>query len=306
MLLLTLVGSLLLLFLGANFLVSGSSSIARRLGLPPLAIGLTIVAYGTSAPELVVSMQAALAGNSGISVGNVVGSNSFNIGVILGLTALLCPIGVERRIVKIDAPVMLGISALAALLLWNGHLGRIEAGVFLLLCVAYTVANLRNTNEGVEKVEATREASRKTVKDVGYFSLGLGMSVVGSKLLVSSASELARGWGVTEAVIGLTIVSAGTSMPELVTSVSAALRREPDIAIGNVIGSNVFNIVGILGISAMVQPIAIPQIGVVDLGVMVLFAAALLPVIWSGFRVRRLEGVFLLSAYGLYLWYLWP
>lgn len=299
--------SLGLLFAGANFLVKGASSFAARLGLPPLAIGLTVVAYGTSAPELIVSVQAALEGSSQIAVGNVVGSNSFNIGVILALTALICPIGVERRIVKVDAPLMALVAIFAGWLLWDGALGRGGAAAFLAGCVVYTWMNLRQASgEMAEGSGAGRETGGSLWRDAGWFALGLGLSVGGSKLLVWSASEMARGWGVSEAVIGLTIVSAGTSMPELVTSISAALKREADIAIGNVIGSNVFNLLGILGVSAMVQPISGTGVGPTDLLAMALFSVAMLPLIWSGYVLRRLEGLVLLSGYGVYLWILWP
>lgn len=304
--------SLGLLFLGAEFLVRGASSLASRLGLSPLAVGLTVVAYGTSAPELVVSVQAALDGTTDLAVGNIVGSNSFNIGVILAVTALICPIGVERRIVKVDAPVMLLVSLLACGLLWDGGLGRWEASIFLLGCIIYTVANLRQADAGVivlpeaEVKENDQKQNRSIWSELGFLMVGLGLSIVGSKLLVWSASEIARGWGVSEAVIGLTIVSAGTSMPELVTSVTAALKRQPDIAIGNVIGSNVFNILGILGVSAMVSPISGSNIQVKDLLAMALFSLAMLPLIWSGYVLRRVEGAVLFLGYAAYLWLLWP
>ena len=303
--------SLAILFFGASLLVKGAASVAARLGLSPLAVGLTVVAYGTSAPELVVSLQAALAGTSDIAVGNVVGSNSFNIGVILGLTALICPVGVERRIVMVDAPVMLLVALLACWLLWDGSLGRWEAAVFLGGCIAYTWANLRQADVGARVVSGQtavedRGVARSIWLDVGFFAAGLGLSVVGSKLLVWAASEIARSWGVSEAVIGLTIVSAGTSMPELVTSVTAALKRQPDIAIGNIIGSNVFNILGILGISSLVSPIAGTSVGGTDLAVMALFSVAMLPLIWSGYLLRRWEGLVLLLGYAAYLWALWP
>lgn len=286
-------------------MVKGASAFAARLGLSPLAIGLTVVAYGTSMPEMIVSIQAALSGSSDIAVGNVVGSNTFNVGVILGVAALICPIGVERRIVKVDAPVMLAVAGVAAWFLWDGAIGRWEAFLFLTACVVYTVANLRGAKR--EDSAAANDARGGGVgKELGMFVLGLVLSIAGSKLLVWGASEVARGWGVSEAVIGLTIVSAGTSMPELTTSIAAALKREADIAIGNVIGSNVFNILGILGVSSMVRPVDGLSVGSVDLGAMVLLSVLMLPLIWSGYVLRRLEGLVLLSGYGIYLWLLWP
>ncbi len=304
--------SLVLLYFGAEWLVQGGAGLALRLGLTPVVVGLTVVAFGTSAPELLVSCRAALAGQGDIAVGNVVGSNLFNIGVILGISALVCPPIVQRQLIRVDAPVMLGASLLFVLLFRDHTLGRGEAlGMFLLL-VAYTVALIvmarRQTGAGTsgEVLPVTAHDGLGTVLDLGRIGVGLGVLVLGARLLVTHAVEVARGLGVSEAVIGLTIIAAGTSMPELATSVVAALRRQPDIAVGNVIGSNIFNLLGILGVSGMLSPIHAPGILALDLSAMVAFAAALLPILLTGGRVSRFEGGFLVTAYVAYLVLLWP
>ena len=302
-----LFAGLVVLTLGADFLVRGSASLALRLGLPPLVIGLTIVAFGTSAPELVVSIGAILQGQGDISVGNVVGSNIFNIAVILGLAAAICPIPVNAAIIRSDAPFMLGVTLVATAILWTGHMPPLAGGVFVALLVAYTLFNVRLASreegdfaDGVPSLSASRWI------DLGFVIGGLLLLVLGSRLFVDSAIEIARTLGVGEAIIGLTIVAAGTSMPELATSVVAALRRQPDIAVGNVIGSNTFNLLGILGVTALVRPIEAPGIRPGDLLAMVAFAIMLLPLLATGRKLQRGEGLLLLAGYGLYLWYRWP
>ncbi len=266
--------ALVALFLGAEGLVRGSSSIARRLGLTPLVIGLTVVAFGTSMPELVVSLNAALAGAGDIAVGNVVGSNIFNIGVILAIAALVCPIRVDAAVVRADAPIMIVASLALGGLLFFGDISRL-AGILLFTAligyVAWSIrAARRETSPKVEAefAEGVPPASPAVWRDLLYLFGGLGILVAGSRLLVFSATEMARTFGVSEAIIGLTIVSAGTSMPELATSVLAALRRQADIAVGNVVGSNIFDILGIVGVSATTVPLSAPGITLLDLSVM--------------------------------------
>ncbi|MFY8215213.1 MAG: calcium/sodium antiporter [Chthoniobacterales bacterium] len=304
--------SLLLLTAGAEGLVRGSASIALRAGLTPLVIGLTVVAFGTSSPELVVSLKASLLGQGDLAVGNVVGSNIFNIGIILGITALVCPVPVKLQIVKIDAPVMILVAIILPLMLMGGYLGRMEGGLLFLGLLAYTVFNVRlarkETSAAIadEFSEGIPPKSKHWIWDVTFLVGGLALLVLGSNLLVDNCIIIARSLGVSEAVIGLTIVAAGTSMPELATSVIAAIRKEPDIAIGNIVGSNIFNILGILGVSALVSPITVTNIQVTDYLVMIGISLLLLPVLWSGLRVRRLEGVLLLACYFSYLYMLWP
>lgn len=310
--LLFIVVALILLFVGAEGLVRGSSSLALRAGLSRLMVGLTIVAFGTSSPELVVSVESALSGQGDISVGNVIGSNSFNIGIILGLTALICPIPVHQQVIRVDAPIALGAALLLVALLADATLGRVEGGFLVIGILAYTVMNFalaRRQNAvaaGQVEGDSVPGLSGHWAIDILYIAGGLLVLIIGSRLLVDHATELAQDFGVSEAVIGLTIVAAGTSMPELATSLVAALRRQPDIAIGNVVGSNVFNVLGILGVASLVSPLNAPGVSVLDYVVMVLFSALLIPLLYSGRVLHRAEGLALLLAYGVYFFVLWP
>lgn len=304
-----IVVSLLLLFGGAEALVRGSASLALRAGLSPLVVGLTVVAFGTSSPELVVSIKAALAQQGDISIGNVVGSNSFNIGIILGLTALICPIPVRHQIVRIDAPIALGVALLLPLLLLDHGLGRFEGALLFAGIIAYTWMSFilgKKAGDAPQDDVAVPAASRHWGIDVAYLVGGLGVLVFGSNLLVDHAVALAQGLGVSEAVIGLTIVAAGTSMPELATSVIAALRKQPDIAIGNIIGSNIFNILAILGVASIVTPLEAFGITWTDFVAMIIFSVLLIPLLYTGRVLHRLEGLLLLALYGIYLYMLWP
>lgn len=304
--------ALALLFVGAEGLVRGSSSLALRAGLSRLMVGLTVVAFGTSSPELVVSVKAALAQQGDIAVGNVIGSNSFNIAVILGITALVCPIPVHRQVIKIDAPIALGVSLLLVLLLLDNALGRIEGVLLFLGIIAYTSMNviLARKQRSLDIAEpsgvSVDTSSRHWGIDVVMIMIGLAVLVFGSRLLVEHAVILAEGFGISEAVIGLTIVAAGTSMPELATSLVAAFRKQPDIAIGNIIGSNVFNVLGILGAASIVSPLAAPGISTLDYGVMILFTILLIPLLYTGRVLHRVEGGVLLALYFVYLFFLWP
>lgn len=301
--------ALILLFVGAEGLVKGSSSLALRAGLSRLMVGLTIVAFGTSSPELVVSVKAALSHQGDISIGNVVGSNSFNIGVILGLTALVCPIPVHLQVIKIDAPIALGVAILLPFFLLNHFLGRVEGLTLFIGIIAYLWMSVylgRKADSKDHSDVSIPSVSRHWLIDAGFILAGLAVLVLGSRLLVDHAVILATALGVSEAVIGLTIVAAGTSMPELATSVVAAFRKQPDIAIGNVVGSNIFNIFGILGVAALVSPLHAPGISRSDYIVMIAFTALLIPLLYTGRLLHRIEGVALLVLYGVYLSILWP
>ncbi len=300
------------LLVGAEGLVRGSASLAIRLGLTPLVVGLTVVAFGTSAPELVVSVNATLAGQGGLAVGNIVGSNILNIGVILGLTALICPIRIALPVLKIDAPIMVGATIVGALILSRGSLGSgigaaLVAALLLYTGVTVWLAKTTSPPEAeAEFEEGVPTVSRSLLRDLAFVAGGLALLVLASHWLVGSATSIATTLGVSEAVIGLTIVAAGTSMPELATSVMAAIRRQPDIAVGNVIGSNLFNVLGILGITAVVRPIEATGVSTLDLVVMGAFAVALLPLMWTGRNLQRWEGGFLLTGFAVYLFALWP
>ncbi|GAB4176429.1 MAG: calcium/sodium antiporter [Terrimicrobiaceae bacterium] len=271
-----------------------------------------MVSFGTSSPELFVSLKAALAGQGDLAIGNVIGSNSFNIGVILGLTALICPVTVKLQILRIDAPVMISAVVLISWLISTGSVGRMAGGVLLAMLAAYTVLNVmlakkeRSAEIGKEYEEGVPHRSPNPLVDVVFILGGLALLVIGSRLLVDNCVIVARAWGISEAVIGLTILAAGTSMPELATSVIAALRKEPDIAIGNAVGSNTFNCLGILGATAVLQPLTVSGIRPLDLGVMIGLSVLLVPLLWSGLKLLRFEGAILLLCYAGYLAMLWP
>ena len=311
--LLFLLLGLVLLFFGGEGLVRGSAALALRLGLTPLVVGLTVVAFGTSAPELVVSVQAALDGQGAIAIGNVLGSNTLNIGLILGLTALLYPLKVQLQILRSDAPIMVGVSLLAAWMLADLQIGRAEGALLVTGLLAYTTFTVLYARKVQPSAEVAAEfaesvpAPRGSVwRDVLFIIGGLALLIAGSRFMVDGALSLARSFGISEAVIGLTIVAAGTSMPELVTCIVAALKKEPDIALGNIVGSNIFNILGILGTAALTKPMIGTGIKMADLYVTIAFAVVLVPILWSGRKLMRWEGALLLAGYGGYLAWLWP
>ena len=300
---------LALLYFGAEGLVRGSASMALRLGLSPLVVGLTVVAFGTSSPELMVSLRAALAGQGDISVGNVVGSNICNIGLILGLCALITPIATSSQIVRIDIPIMLGITALALALMADGNLGHTEGIIFCAILVAYIVFSIHLARRqpadtlGTEFGEEVKISKRGLAIDILMVAGGLALLVFGARFLVDGAIIVARTYGWSEALIGLTIVAIGTSLPELATSLLAAVKKESDIAVGNIVGSNIFNLVGILGVTAIVHPLRAAGISTVDLSVMAVFAVLLWPMAYYQQRITRPEGAMLLLGYLAYvLW----
>ena len=302
-----LVLGLVLLYFGAEGLVRGSSSLALRLGVGPLLVGLTVVAFGTSTPELVVSLKAAYLGQGDISVGNVVGSNICNIGLILGFSALIIPIGVASQIVRIDTPIMIGVTALALFLLHDGSLSRVEGIVLFALLVVYVLFSIRLAKKQAadplagEFTEEIKISKWGVWQDIAFIVAGLVMLVFGARFLVDAAIDIAKAAGLSEAVIGLTIVAVGTSLPEFATSLVAALKKEADIAVGNVVGSNIFNILGILGISAAVTPLSSSGITGIDLGVMAAFALVLWIFSRTGYRIARPEGLVMLVAYAGYV-----
>lgn len=304
-----LVIGLVILTAGAEALVRGASAVAVRLGLSQLVIGLTVVAFGTSAPELAVSVDSALGGRGGIAMGNVIGSNIFNVAAILGLAAIICPLQVQVELVRRDLPVMLLCSILfAPLLMFGGGLQRWEGALLVLGLIVYTGWSLAVARRGGATVDLGLEPPSGLGVPGALFmiAVGLVMLVAGAKLFVDNAVAIARGLGVGEAVIGLTIVAAGTSLPELATSVVAALRGKADMAIGNIVGSNIFNILGIAGVAALIAPIAPAGIRWVDVAVMVGLALLLLPLMRSGFKIVRWEGALLFASFLGYLWMVWP
>ncbi len=295
--LLALVGGLALLMVAATALVRGAASLALRLGLSPLVVGLTVVAFGTSAPELVVSVQAALAGAGGIAVGNVVGSNIANVGLILALAVLVRPIATDPSVLRRDLPVLLATTVVVSALLFDGRLGALEGAVLVAALLGYLAWSVRQARHDAAQADLPVSEPGPVWRDVAFVAGGLGGLVVGADLFVGGAVALAEGAGVSNAVIGLTVVAVGTSLPELATSVVASARGEGELAVGNVVGSNVFNLLGILGIGAIVRPLVSPGLQAVDLVVMAAFAAVLVPMMVSGRRLVRPEALVLLAGY---------
>lgn len=310
--LLFLLTSLGVLYLGAEGLIRGGASIAIRLGLTPLVVGLTIVAYGTSTPELFVGIQSALERKGDIVIGNVVGANILNIALMLGVAALIRPQEVKLNLVKVDLPLMALVYLLFVFFIWDGRVSRWEGAVLFSAFLAYTVFNIVQARK--EKSREIHEEFQEGIPTVkGNAPLALFLIVVGfvllaggSNLLVRNAVALATSLGVSEAVIALTIVSFGTTSAELTTAVVAACKNEPDLVFGNSIGSCVYNILAIVGISAMIVPIEAPGISSVDVGMMILMSVILLALMRTGLILSRWEGAALLGLYGMYLAYLWP
>ncbi len=312
--LLWIILGLVLLTAGAETLVRGATGLARAARLPSLVIGLTIVAFGTSAPELAVSVKAALAGEAEIAIGNVVGSNVFNVLFILGVSAVIVPLVASSQLVRLDVPVMIGVSALMWILSANGTIGQLEGVMLLAGCVVYTawLINLGKRTARVAELPANEKAAeahkaRPLVISVVLTVGGLALLVVGARWLVHGATDLARWLGVGELVIGLTIVAAGTSMPEVVTSIVAAIRGERDIAIGNVVGSNIFNILTVLGATAAVASDGVavaPAALRFDIPVMTAVALICLPIFFTGGCISRWEGLLLLGLYTGYVIFL--
>lgn len=308
-------GGLLILIIGANLLVRGASRLAAAFGVSPLVIGLTIVAIGTASPEIAVSLKAAAAGQGDLTLGNVLGSNIFNILFILGLTSLITPIVIAEQLIRKDAPILLGISLLTFLLVMDGGLGWVD-GVILLtglaIYFAFALRQSKQESKDVQKEYAEEFArkeprtTRNTLINLAFILIGLGLLVLGSNWLVEASVQIARILGVSELVIGLTIVAVGTSLPEVATSLIAALKKESDIAVGNAVGSNIFNLLGVLGIAGIVSPHSIPIQPYVlqfDLPVMVFVALVTLPIFYIDNRISRFEGGLLLAYFVTYMAY---
>lgn len=305
MMVLGFIVGLALLIIGAEVLVRGASRLAVRVGISPLIIGLTVVAFGTSSPELAVSLKAAFDDQAGIAIGNVVGSNIFNVLFILGIAALIAPLTVAPQLIRLDIPLMIALSALLLVLSLDGLLGRLDSLLLVTSLAAYLVfLFLHSRREAAPSPEV--EAPPLPRNLVMVFG-GLVLLVLGSRWFVGAAVELAGALGVSEQVVGLTIVAAGTSLPEVVTSIIAALRGERDIAVGNVVGSNVFNILGVLGLSGVLAPSGIAVSTAMlsfDIPVMITVALACLPICLTGGTISRWEGGVLLGYYFAYTIYL--
>lgn len=307
---------LVLLVVGAEALVRGASRLAAALGLSPLVIGLTVVAYGTSAPELSVSVQSALSGQVDIALGNVVGSNIFNVLFILGVSALITPLLVAQQLVRLDVPLMIGVSVLLLVFALDGVLSRFDGVLLFVGMIVYTIFAIRLSRSETAEIQAeyaqefgspASNAPTSLLVQIGYIIIGLVLLVLGSRWLVNGAVTFAQWLGVSELVIGLTIIAAGTSLPEVATSVIASIRGERDIAVGNVVGSNIFNILAVLGLSSIVAADGIPVSTAIrrfDLPVMIAVAVACLPIFCSGHLIARWEGALFFVYYIAYTLYL--
>lgn len=308
---LILIGGILLFF-GAEGLVRGSVSLALRVGMHPLIAGLTVVAFGTSAPELSVSMASAFDGRGAIAIGNIIGSNIFNIAVILGISAMIQPMKIHLDVLKRDIPVMLVVALVGGALVASGSVTRLTGSLLFIALLGYLIYTVRAARRDLSGEQIILEESPKNPStscwlDVIFVLGGLGLLVYGADMFVEGATAVAKGLGVSDAIIGLTVVAAGTSLPELATSLVAAFKKESDIAIGNVVGSNIFNILGILGLTAAVSgTMDASEIGLRDSAVMLGLSAVLLPFALTGRSITRVEGLVLVLCYGGYLFLLWP
>ncbi|QDT65762.1 calcium/sodium antiporter [Calycomorphotria hydatis] len=298
-----LIAGIVLLYLGGEALVKGASSLALRLGLTPLAVGLTVVAFGTSVPELVVCVQAAMSGYDDVALGNVVGSNIANVGLILGLTALISPVLSQSRLLKIDIPLMLIAELVAMAFLWDRQVDRYEGLMLVVGLLAYTWFNFRQAKlEKQAMVQDYSDMAGEMVPgrwwlDLVFIAGGIGALVAGGNLFVEGAIQLARLFGVSESLIALSVVALGTSLPELAASVVAAWRGKGDLAIGNVVGSNIFNVLSVLGITAIIRPVTAIGVGTIDLGVMFLSSFLVFPFLATNKGITRFEGAVLLLVY---------
>lgn len=308
-----------LLISGAEFLVRGASRLAVTIGISPLVVGLTVVAYGTSAPELAVTVQATYAGQADIAVGNVVGSNIANILLVLGLSALATPLIVDQKLVRLEIPLMIGLSFLMLFMGWDGAISRLDGVVLFAGAVAYTVFAIRQSRKESQAIQEEykeefdgEKAILKSPAQIAWqfvlIAVGISMLMLGSRWLIDGAVAMAHYLGVSELIIGLTVVAVGTSLPEVATSVVASLRGERDIAVGNVVGSNIFNILSVLGLCSIVAPAGINVSAAAlsfDIPVMIAVAVACLPIFFTDYRIARWEGVMFLGYYAAYAVYLY-
>ncbi len=318
MTLLLFLAGLAALVVGAEALVRGASKLALSFGISPLVVGLTVVSFGTSAPEMAVSVGAVLNGSTDLAIGNVVGSNVFNVLFILGLSAVITPLVVNIQLIRQEVPIMVGASLLLLALSLDGRLGRFDSGLLFGLLIAYTVFLVLQSRAETQAARDEYAAEVQPGKPGAWDArlpvqlllivVGLGLLVLGSEWLVSAAIVFAKALGISDVVIGLTIVAAGTSMPEVAASVTAAIKGERDIAVGNVVGSNIFNILGCLGLSGLVAGsgglVVPPSVLNFDIWVMIAVALACLPVFMTGREIARWEGGVFLLYYAAYVAYL--
>ncbi|MEX0721699.1 MAG: calcium/sodium antiporter [Balneolaceae bacterium] len=301
---------LIMLLTGAELLVSSSSKVALRYGLSPILIGITIVAFATSAPEIAVSVDAAIAEQSTLAIGNVLGSNMANILLVLGLSAMLSPVAISRRIVRLDIPIMIGITAVVYVLSLDNSISQFDGFILLAIFVAFMIFQVkqaRKENILKEREPKIEPGSKPLWVQILWFLIGLALLVIGADFLVENGVTIARTWGMSELVIGLTIIAIGTSLPEVATSVLAAYRGEQDLSVGNIIGSNIFNLLLVLGLSSVISGsgLVVPDSSLVfDFPFLLAVSIACLPIFFTGFRIARWEGAVFLAYYIAYLFFL--
>ncbi len=299
---LLIVGGLASLIVGAELLVRGASGLALRLGIPPMVVGLTVVSIGTSLPELAVGIDAARIGAGSLAVGNIAGTNMVNLLLILGLSAAIAPLAIKRTTIRFELPMMVLAAVLLSLLALDGQLSRFDGALLLALAVAFSLQVVRLGRKEPPPTEGELPPAGSAVVDTGLLVGGMVIVIVGADLLVHGAVDAARALGVSEALIGLTIVAIGTSMPELVTTLVSTLKGERDVAIGNLIGSSVYNVAFILGATAMFSPLPVPSEMVrIDLPLMVAVSLLFIPMFITGRRVSRGEGIALVLGYVVYM-----
>ncbi|MCH1500211.1 MAG: calcium/sodium antiporter [Akkermansiaceae bacterium] len=301
------VAGLVLLYFGAEWLVRGASELAIRFGISPLVVGLTVVAFGTSAPELVVSVKANLDGSGGMAIGNVVGSNICNIALVLGVGAVIFPLGIQRQVVRREMPVLLGSTLVFLLMIKDGMIGRLEGGALFVGVLVYVIASLVQARK--EDPNVSEDLDPEVIKaakagGLGRVSLNMFLIVIGALLLVLGADRMvvggesiARFYGVPDAIIGLTLFAFGTSLPELATSVVAAMKKEGDIIVGNAVGSCIFNLLAVVGLAGVVSPLKGEGVTVIHLAVMLALTVILMPMMLHRMKLDRWEGALLVTGY---------
>jgi len=304
--------SLILMYFGASWLVKGSSSLALKAGISPLIAGITVVAFGNASPELAASVYAALSGHGNIAIGNVIGSSFFNILIVLGISALIAQLKIRIQLIKIDIPVLIAATIGFMLCFADRQISRFEGGILLFGLILYMIIKiiLARREKSVEILaEVKNSVPDQKIKwfwAIGIIIAGVGLLVAGSELLVKGAVAMAGALGVGETIIGLTIIAAATSIPLLTFSIVASIRKEYNLAIGNVVGASIFNILGTIGISSVIHPLSAIAISSIDLYIMVGVSLLLLQLLRTKYILKRDDGIFMIGVYLFYLYYLWP
>lgn len=298
---------LAMLYFGAEWLIRGAISISNKFGVSQLVIGLTVVAFGTSAPELAVSVSSAIQGLSDVALGNVVGSNIVNIGAILGISAIISPIAVSKSTIKKEIPIMIGISFLLLAIILDGKIDFVDGALLVIGIIVFTGYSYRSSKKDtdIETIQNYQVLQKNIIsKSTIFIAAGLLLLTVGSFLTVDNAVIIGNSFGISELFMGLTVVAIGTSLPELITSIVAAKKGHADLSVGNIVGSNIFNIMAILGISSLISGITVSEQILIDIGIMLAFSLILIPIMRSGFIISRKEGMLLIAGYVGYVIFL--